>query len=68
MFALDLLDRPAQALAAARRNVAQQNEAIDLWLLARTAKATRNAKARAEVLALAGRIGMVDKRIEGLGP
>lgn len=68
MFALDLLGRPAQALAAARRNVAQQNEAIDLWLLARSAKATGNAKARAEVLALAGRIGMVDKRIEGLGP
>lgn len=66
LLALDLLDRPAQALAAARRNVAQQNEAIDLWLLARSAKAAGNAQARAEVQALAGRIGLVDKRIQGL--
>ena len=39
MAALDFDDQPAAALALAQRNVALQREAIDLWLLARSARA-----------------------------
>ncbi len=66
LAALDLDDRPAQALAAARRNVAQQLEPIDLWLLARSARAAGDSAALGQARERARGIGMVDRRVDAL--
>jgi hypothetical protein len=66
MFALAIDHDPARALALARRNVERQREPLDLLVLVQAARASADAGALREAMALAERIGLHDQRIEGL--
>ena len=66
LMALDIDGKPPLALAAARRNVALQVEPVDLWLLARSARAAGDRGALDQARERARRIGLVDRRIDAL--
>ncbi|WP_284616946.1 hypothetical protein [Aquabacterium humicola] len=66
LMALEIERDPAAALRAARQNVEQQREPLDLLLLARCATAAGDAAALAEAKALAERIGLRDVRLAAL--
>ena len=65
--ALELERDAARALALARANLATQREATDFVLMDRAARAAGDATARAEVAALARRVGLFDARLGGDG-
>lgn len=50
LVTLDLLDLPAKALVHARKNLTRRREPIDLWLLARCARAAGDAGAQRSAL------------------
>lgn len=62
-FALQVDQRPEQALRLALRNVRQQREAIDLLLLAQAAEAAHKPQALQQALQLAQQIGLRDARL-----
>lgn len=64
-FALDVEGDAPRALRLARANIQTQREPIDLLLMDRAARAAGDAQARAEVAALAQRIGLRDVRLGG---
>jgi Tfp pilus assembly protein PilF len=64
MFALDVQQDPKRALTLARLNADRQREPIDLLIYARAAAASGEPGARAEVRALADRIGLKDTRVD----
>lgn len=64
-FALDVEHDAARALALARSNLDGQREPVDLLIMDRAARAAGDAKARAELAALAERIGLRDLRLGG---
>lgn len=63
LMALEIERNPARALQAARLNVAQQREPLDILLLARCAAAAGDAAARAEARQLATHQGLSDARL-----
>ena len=62
--ALDLLDQPAKALVHARKNLSRQREPIDLWLLARCARAAGDAGALGQARQTAAAQGLQDARLD----
>lgn len=66
MFALDVEGDARKALALARGNVANQREALDLYLLAQAARASADADALKQVRQLTNEMGLRDQRIEVL--
>ena len=64
--ALDLDKQPRLALAHARRNLQNQREPIDLWLMARAARAAGDPQALAEARRLAQQQGLQDARLAQL--
>ncbi len=66
LVALDLLDQPVKALAHARKNLTRQREPIDLWLLARCARAAGDTGALAQVRQTAASQGLQDDRLDAL--
>lgn len=66
LMALDIEHDPAAALRAARLNVQQQREPLDLLLLARCAAAAGDAAAAAEARSLANTMGLRDVRLAAL--
>ena len=64
LAALDLDDQPAAALALAQKNVQHQREPIDLWLLARSARAAGQPEALAQARQLAASIPLKDSRLD----
>ena len=66
LVALDLLDQPVKALAHARKNLTRQREPIDLWLLARCARAAGDTGALAQARQTAAAQGLQDGRLDAL--
>ena len=66
LVALDLLDQPVKALAHARKNLTRQREPIDLWLLARCARAAGDTGALAQARQAAAAQGLQDSRLDAL--
>ena len=64
--ALDIDGQAGAALAHAQKNVARQREPIDLWLLARCARAAGDRNALAKARQLAQQQGLRDARIDAL--
>lgn len=62
-FALEVEGDAPRALALARANLATQREAVDFVLMDRAAHAAGDTAARAEVAALAARVGLQDARL-----
>jgi hypothetical protein len=68
LAALWLDDRPAAALALARRNLLLQREPIDWWVAAQSAQAARDPAAMAELAAALRATGLQDTRLASLAP
>ena len=66
LVALDLLGQPVKALAHARKNLTRQREPIDLWLLARCARAAGDAGALVQARQTAAAQGLRDARLDAL--
>ena len=66
MFALFVEGKPALAMDLARGNVEQQREPLDLLILARAARATRDAAALTEARRLREQVGLHDRRIDAV--
>ena len=66
LVALDLLDQPAKALVHARKNLTRQREPIDLWLLARCARAAGDGSALGQARQMAAAQGLHDARLDAL--
>ncbi|NRF68681.1 hypothetical protein HLB44_16945 [Aquincola sp. S2] len=66
LMALEIEGDAAAALRAARQNVEQQREPLDVLLLARCAAAAGDAAARAQARTLAERMGMRDARLDAI--
>lgn len=66
LMALDIEGRPAEALVHARKNVQRQREPLDLWLLARCARAVGDNAALSQARQLAKTQGLRDARIESI--
>ncbi|HEU4459621.1 MAG TPA: tetratricopeptide repeat protein [Methylibium sp.] len=62
-FALEVAGDAARALALARVNLESQREPVDFVVMDRAARAAGDAKAQAEVAALAERVGLRDARL-----
>ncbi len=64
--ALDIDGQAGAALAHAQKNIARQREPIDLWLLARCARAAGDRNALTKARQLAQQQGLRDARIDAL--
>lgn len=66
MLAMWVDDKPAEALAFARANIAHQREPLDLLVLAHAARAAKDADARRDAARIKAEMGLHDRRLDAL--